>query len=186
MKCFTAVERLNPENDDWKPAIDPSSILLHGLMHKYAPKDYRAYTPPMHEGYALFIEEGRPDTSFGPEFIASVVWFMATVVQALYNRDLGLDRIPWVLNAINWDLALWASYCLVSWRFRMKSTLIITVAKILILWYHFHNKDTKLDCSGSTFVLFILISGVRYPAVLWLLAKYSIRIDWKEVRSLFW
>ena len=185
MQCFTAVERLNPENDDWRPAVNPSSILLHSLMHKHAPKDYRTYTPPMHEGYGLFIEEGRPDTSFGPELIASVVWFLVTVIRALSNQKKEPDMVPLALNAVDWDLALWASYCLVAWRFRMKSTLLITVAKILILWHHFHDKDTILDCSGSTFILLILISGVRYPTVLWQLAKYSIRIDWKEVRSLF-
>ena len=139
----------------------------------------------MQEGYA-YIEEGRPDTSLGPEFIASIVWFLATVIRALYNRNLETDGLPLVLNAANWDMALWASFCFVSWRFRVKSTLLNTAAKILILWYHFHDEDPKLDCNGLSFVLLVLISGVRYPTIVWPLAEYSIRIDWKEVRSLFW
>ncbi len=181
MRCFTAIEGLNPENDDWKPAINPSSILLHGLIHKTAMKDYRAYSPPMHEGYALFIEEGRHDTSLGPEFIISV--FMQTVIRALYNRNLEL-----VLDAVKWDSAFWASCCcFVSWRFRGKSALPIAVAKIpiLILWYYFRN-DMELDLSGSALVLVIVNLGVSYSTLLCQLAKYSIKIDWKEVRSISW
>lgn len=186
MQCFTAVERLNPENDDWKPAINPSSLLLHGLIHTYSMKDDKPYDTLMCEGHALLIEEGRLDTPLVPEIIACVFWFVATVIRALQNRNLGLDGIPLVINAVNWDLALWASYCFIIWKFRVKSTLLMTVAKILVLWFHFLDEDTKLGWNGLTFVLVILISGVRYPTVVWLLAKHSIRIDWKEVRSLLW
>ena len=134
----------------------------------------------MHEGYALFIEEQRANTSFCPEFIVSLIWFMVTVIRALYNQDLEL-----VLNAVNWSSTLWASYIFVSSRFWGKPGLLIRVGKVFILGYYFHDGYMELGRGASALVLMVLISDMLSPIILRLLIRYSIRIDWKEVRGLF-
>ncbi len=125
----------------------------------------------MHEGYALFIKEGYNNF----DFIPHIVCFMSTVIPALYNRNLELNGVPFRLSAVIWGVAFSASNCLVLSGFRLESALLITVARILILWYFFQYEDKM-----------ILILSMLHPLFLWLLAKYSIKIDWKEVQSFFW
>ena len=184
MQCFTAIEGSNPENDDGHPFTNLPSMLLHSLKEKHAFKYNRAYAPSMHEGYALFIEEEQYVT--GSTTI--ITCFIITAIRALYYRSLELDGVPFVLDAVTWNLALWSSCFFVPLRFRLKSVLLIAMARILILilWYNYHDGNTKLVRNGSTFVLVALISSVLVTTVSWLLVKYSIKIDWKEVRSLFW
>ena len=157
-----------------------SSILLHGLKNKHALNDYGAYTPPMHEGYALFIEEGRPDTSLDPSLILTLVWIMHTVIRALYDRNLEL-----VHNAITGDMGFWTIIHFFQWRFRHKDPFLIPVVRLLIFWYYYYNEDMRMDRNGWIFVLVIVISSRYYPTVLWLFAKYPIGIIWKEGRSFF-
>ena len=174
MQCFTAVERLNPKNHDWKPAINPSSILLEGLKIKHAFKDYKAYSPLMREGYALFIEERLRSKALAIWPIAIISGHLTGCIKALYDRDPELDELSSVLL----DFVLLACCFYVSVRFRLGFALLLTVVRILSLWYLFHYKDIKSDV--------ISISDMFCPIILLLLARYSIKIDWKEVRSLFW
>ena len=175
MQCFTAIEGLNPENDDWRPAVDPSSMLLHGLKHKHALKDYRTYAPPIHEGYALFIKEKEAhyDTEFNPFIISCIV----TAIPVLYNPEL--NRVAFVLTAVIYGLGLWASCCLASSRLRSRYALAITVPMILVVVkYCFHYEDENLYMT--------MILGALLRTILPLLVNYSIEIDWKDVRSFFW
>ena len=171
MQCFTAIEVSNLENDDGHPFTKLPSMLLHSLERGHAFKYNRAYAPSMHEGYALFIEEEQYVT----EFKIIIACFIFTAIRALYNRNLELDYVPFVLSTVIWGMAFSAGNYLVLSGFRLESTLVITVARILISWYFFQYGDKM-----------ILILNMLHPLFLWLLAKYSISIDWKEVRSLIW
>ena len=180
MQCFTAIEGSNPENDDGHPFTNLPSMLLHSLKERHVFKYNSACAP--HEGYALFIEEEHYVT--GSTTI--ITCFIITAIRALYYRSLELARVPFVLDAVTWNLALWSRCFFIPLRFRLKLLLLITMARILILWYNYHDGNTELVRHGSTFVHVALISSVFVVTVSWLLVKYSIKIDWKEVRSLFW
>ena len=104
VQCFTAIEGVNRVrfgSEEWKRVIHFPETLRRSLHRGHTIKQDVANGPPMHEGHALFLEEERPDTSFGRQFVVFVVWFMATVIRALYNRNLEL-----VLNTVNWGAAL--------------------------------------------------------------------------------
>ena len=182
MQCFTAIDGLNPKIDDWDPFTRVPFRLLHRLKNKCA---FTSTSASMGEGYALLIEEGRHP--FGSQFMTSVFCSTATVIQALYNQNLvELDGLRLLFKAIYWDYALWAIYCFVSRRFRLESSLLTTVARILNFLFCSFDKGTKLKRDGLIIVLSILNSGILRPIILQLLANYSIKIDWKDVRSLFW
>ena len=148
-------------------------MLLHSLKHKHALKDYRSYAPPRHEGYALFIKEGNYDIARIP----IIVCFILTVIPPLYNLEL--NRVASVLTAIIYGLGLRASCSLASSRFRSRYALLVAIPRMLIvIGYCSYYED------ANPYV--IMIFNALYPTILRLLDKYSIRVDWKEVRNLVW
>ena len=223
MQCFTAIEGLNPENYYWRPAVNSSSMLLHSLKHKHALKDYTTYAPPIHEGYALFIQEGHYNIEFTPfivsfiftviamlynpelnmvafvltvaiyglnlcalfikeghyntEFMPFIVSFILTVITVLYNPEL--SRVGFVLTAVIYGSGLWASWYLASSRFRLRYALGVTVPMIIVAVQYFSNYEDE-------YLYVIMILKSLCPVILWLLDKYHIRVDWKEVRNLVW
>ena len=119
------------------------------------------------------------------QFISIALCFIVTVIRAAYNRDLELNGVMAVLSAISWNLVLWLSYLSVSLRFRLESALVVTVARIMIVWWFFHDGRVELGGDGSIFVLVMFISAMVHPNVLRLLTKYSIKVGWEEIRHLF-
>ena len=153
--------------------IGDPQLTLHSLKHKHALKDYRSYAPPRHEGYALFIKEGNYDIAYIP----FIVCFILTVIPSLYN--LGLNRVGSVLTAIIYGLGLWASCSLASSRSRSRYALLVTTPRILIVIGYFSYYE-----DANPYV--IMIFNALYTTIVRLLDKYSIRVDWKEVRNLVW
>ena len=185
MRCYTAIERLKPIRDDWKPAISLASELLPSLKDKRTFEYNRAYTALMHEGYALFIEEERRDA----HFVAIItICIMVTAVRLGYIPTPKLDGVLAVLGTLTWNAFIWSSSRFVASTLRSESALVFTGTGFLVTWLLCDVEDTKLGrvASISTiFILIILISVMLYPIIVQLLARYSIRVDWKEVRSLF-
>ena len=120
---------------------------------------------------ALFIEEGHYNTEFMP-FIVS---FILTVITVLYNPEL--SRVGFVLTAVIYGSGLWASWYLASSRFRLRYALGVTVPMIIVAVQYFSNYEDE-----NLYVIMIL--KALCPIILWLLDKYHIRVDWKEVRNL--
>ena len=79
-------------------------MLLHGLKHKHALKDYRTYAPPIHKGYALFIKEGY----YNIESTPFIVPFILTVNAVLYNPEL--RRVAFLLTITSYNLGLYALF----------------------------------------------------------------------------
>lgn len=67
-------------------------MLRYSLDYPHAAKQDLADTPPMHEGYGLFIEERRYYT----RCIGISIFFILTVVGVVYHQTFKL----WVIDAL--------------------------------------------------------------------------------------
>ena len=123
MQCFTAIDELNPKIDVWHQFTRVPFRLL------YRVRTFTFTSASMGEGYALLIEEERHP--LGPHLMTTAVIFTVMIIQGLCTRKLEVHGLQLLSEALNWYYALWAIYCLVSPRFSLKSTLLITVARIL-------------------------------------------------------
>ena len=153
--------------------------LRYPLRYPYPSKQDVANAPPMHEGYALFLEEERHYT----RPIGMSVYFIAVVLKAVNTGDLTVS----VYDVMLWNFSLWSTHHVVLLNYRSWSDLLSIYASSQIIWWlFFRDKNLRLDCESIIYILVILITGMLYPTFLQLLVEHSIRIDWKEIRSLLW
>lgn len=153
--------------------------LRYRLRYPYPLKQDVANAPPMHEGYALFLKEERHYT----RLICISVYFITVVLHAVNTGDLKVS----VYDVMFWNFSLWSTHHVVLLNYRSWSDLLSIYASSQIIWWlFFRNKNLRLDCEGIIYVLVIFITGMLYPTFLQLFVEHSIRIDWKEIRSLLW
>ena len=139
----------------------------------------------MHEGPALFIVKGHDNDLPAPVLISISVYFMVTVIRVVYNGNLELDEVMVVLSTIYWEIGPWSICRFALSKFRLESALLVTVVKLLVAWLFLYTGDTILGRGASIFILMVSIPDILYLNMSRRLAKYSIRIEWKEIRSLF-
>ena len=140
----------------------------------------RAYAPPMHEGYALFIGERRDYTR--PIVVA--IYSIFTVIGVLDHQNLLPRSILPYLRTFSVPFSVIISIPN-NPEVPPKPALLTIVASILIVWYSFQYRIMRLDCDDLV-TCSLLVSSMLCLIVSLLLTGYLIRINWKEARSLLW
>ena len=153
--------------------------LRYPLRYPYTLKQDVANAPPMHEGYALFLEEERHYI----RLIYISVYFITVAINVVYTGELTVS----LYDVMFWNFSPWSNHHVLLLNYRSWSDFSSISASSQIIWrLFFRNKNLRLDREGVIYVLVILITGMLYPTILQLLVEHSIRIDWKEIQSLFW
>lgn len=153
--------------------------------YKFAFNDTNLHAPPMQQGYALMIEEGPDNTMTAYKRICTGTGFGVALVRVLLTRHQEIDQLLLLLRCLDCILLFWALYYRGPLKNAFQFALPTALVKFLLTLYWVDGEGMKIKLMGSVSAFTIPVVSILLPLSIWLVEKYSLAIDWKDIRGLF-